>query len=227
YSSIEEAVETRNAVYNLQWPTNGGPATKPPPTTTKPHPVYTKPPPAYTKPPPAATKPPQQMQLPPPPPLPLPPPPPLYRPPQLQEAAVALPPPPPLPEKMEPPVVTLDDLFRKTKATPRIYYLPLSDEQVAAKLKMNAKQSAGRKEVLEQRRKSSFCVRFRSSGELPICLKPKCLNSIKTRICFLLLASSSKTLINACFSFEKSHSSCIANLPNLNPNPSSLDTLRW
>ncbi|KAK4411637.1 60S ribosomal protein L30 [Sesamum angolense] len=54
-----------------------------------------------------------------------------------------LPPPPPLPEKVDPPIVTLDDLFRKTKATPRIYYLPLSDEQVAAKLKAQGRMSAG------------------------------------------------------------------------------------
>lgn len=34
----------------------------------------------------------------------------------------------------EPPVPTLDDLFRKTKTKPHIYYLPLTDEQVAEKL---------------------------------------------------------------------------------------------
>ncbi|KAG0467530.1 hypothetical protein HPP92_018493 [Vanilla planifolia] len=47
-------------------------------------------------------------------------------------------PPPPL-KKAETPVVTLDDLFKKTKATPRIYYLPLSQEQVAAKLAAQAR----------------------------------------------------------------------------------------
>ena len=30
----------------------------------------------------------------------------------------------------EPPAKLLDDLFRKTKATPCIYWLPLTDEQV-------------------------------------------------------------------------------------------------
>ncbi|GJX50906.1 apoptotic chromatin condensation inducer in the nucleus-like protein, partial [Tanacetum coccineum] len=98
--------------------------------------AFPKQPPAVThtfpKQPPAVAQPPQQ-QLPPPPPLPLPPPPPLSYPPTPREAA--LPPPPPLPEKLEPPIVTLDDLFRKTRTTPRIYYLPLSEEQVAAKLK--------------------------------------------------------------------------------------------
>lgn len=154
YSSVDEAVATRNAVYNLQWPANGGrllvaefvdqsevksrkdaplPSPATPVATT---PTFPKQPPAaehtFPKQPPAVTKPPQQ-QLPPPPPLPLPPPPPLSYPPSLREPA--LPPPPPLPEKFKPPVVTLDDLFRKTRATPRIYYLPLSEEQVAAKLK--------------------------------------------------------------------------------------------
>ncbi|KAF5765695.1 putative transcription regulator SAP family [Helianthus annuus] len=235
YSSVEEAIETRNAVYNLQWPTNGGrlliaefvdpsevktrteaplPSPVPPPLQAA-RPATKPPPPAAKKPQtPAATKPPPQTQLPPPPPLPLPPPPPLSRdsrPLQSQQPAVALPPPPPLPERMEPPVVTLDDLFRKTKATPRIYYLPLSEEQVAAKLKRSGNQSAGRKEASEQKRKSSFCDRFRTLGGLPICLRPICLNSIKTHIRFRLLAPSSKTLINACFCFERSHLISIAN----------------
>ncbi|KAI3499815.1 hypothetical protein L1887_35627 [Cichorium endivia] len=130
YSSIEEAIETRNAVYNLQWPVNGGrfliaefvdpievkTRTEPPP------------PPAATT---TTTQPPRN-DLPPPPPLPLPPPPP-------QSREPALPPPPPLPEKLEPPIMTLDDLFRKTRVTPRIYYLPLSDEEVAGKLKAQGK----------------------------------------------------------------------------------------
>jgi apoptotic chromatin condensation inducer in the nucleus len=66
----------------------------------------------------------QQVQLPPPPPLP---------------APGRLPPPPPL-KKTDPlpAVVTLDDLFRKTKAAPRIYYLPLSEETIAAKLAARA-----------------------------------------------------------------------------------------
>lgn len=139
YSSVEEAVETRNAVYNLQWPANGGRlliAEFVDPSEVK---TRTEPPtPATTtttttpQPPPTST----QHHLPPPPPLPLPPPPPLSRqPPQQQH----LPPPPPLPEKLEPPIMTLDDLFRKTRATPRIYYLPLSDKEVAGKLKAQGK----------------------------------------------------------------------------------------
>ena len=35
---------------------------------------------------------------------------------------------------------SLDDLFRKTKAAPQIYYLPLSDEQVASKLAAEKQQ---------------------------------------------------------------------------------------
>ena len=61
----------------------------------------------------------------------------------------ALPPPPPLRERLtqvqghkepEPQVLTLDDLFRKTKAKPHIYYLPLTDEQVSQKLGAKQKE---------------------------------------------------------------------------------------
>lgn len=161
YSSVEEAEQTRNAVYNLQWPPNGGrqlvaefvdpqevksrvEAPLPSPAT----PSSTTP----TQTPTAAQPSPRQQvlkqQIPPP----LPPPPLSNPPPHVRERLhppreqplpardrLNLPPPPPLPEKVDPPIVTLDDLFRKTKATPRIYYLPLSDELVAAKLKTQGK----------------------------------------------------------------------------------------
>ena len=61
----------------------------------------------------------------------------------------ALPPPPPLRERLtqvqvhkepEPQVLTLDDLFRKTKAKPHIYYLPLTDAQVSQKLGVKQKE---------------------------------------------------------------------------------------
>ncbi|XP_071732297.1 uncharacterized protein [Rutidosis leptorrhynchoides] len=202
YSSVEEAVATRNAVYNLQWPVYGGllliaefvdPAEvksrTDPPLPSPITPVNTTTP-TLPPPPPAATKPPpqQQQQLPPPPPLPLPPPPPLSHPPQLKEPA--LPPPPPLPKKVDPPVMTLDDLFRKTRATPRIYYLPLSEEQVAEKLKRTAMQSAG-VAIRNCWSRGGACfviidlVVFENS---PFCLTPKCLKScewIETHICFL------------------------------------------
>ncbi|RZC49260.1 hypothetical protein C5167_017687 [Papaver somniferum] len=183
YSSVEEAKDTRNAVYNSQWPTNGGrllvaefvdsqevkmrveappqsPATRAavsssPVTPQAPSPFATKhsprqhlpkgqlppPPPLPLPPPPPLSHPPparEQLPLPPPPPLreqlQLPPPPPLREP-------LQLPPPPPLPVNMDVPILTLDDLFKKTKATPRIYYLPLSEEQVAAKLAAQGKNS--------------------------------------------------------------------------------------
>ncbi|XP_019265883.1 PREDICTED: apoptotic chromatin condensation inducer in the nucleus-like isoform X2 [Nicotiana attenuata] len=134
FSSVEEAIETRNAVYNLQWPPQGGkllvaefvdpqgvkdkveappqsPSTHATPVTTIPAAAL---PSAQPQPSPR-----QQMQNK-----------------QLQPEKL---PPPPLPEKLDPPIVTLDDLFKKTKATPRIYYLPLSDEQVAEKLKAQGK----------------------------------------------------------------------------------------
>jgi apoptotic chromatin condensation inducer in the nucleus len=75
----------------------------------------------------------QQVQLPPPPPLPAP------GSGNAKSVRERLPPPPPL-KKTDPlpAVVTLDDLFRKTKAAPRIYYLPLSEETIAAKLAARA-----------------------------------------------------------------------------------------
>lgn len=155
YSSVEEALETRNAVYNLKWPPNGGrllAAEFVDPQDVKSRlevpqsPVPISPIAATPKGPPLThqkIQTPQpthqqnllrQQPLPPPPPLahlPPPPPPLLSNPPPLAKEQ-RLPPPPP--KKPEPPVVTLDDLFKKTKATPRIYYLPLTEEQVAAKL---------------------------------------------------------------------------------------------
>ncbi|PWA74457.1 SAP domain-containing protein [Artemisia annua] len=138
YESVEEAIETRNAVCNLQWPVYGGKllmadfvdpqevknrVDPPPPTPVTVQPTTTQAP----QPSPRV----KQQQLPPPPSLP--PPPPLANvPPPARNRA-------PVTEKIEPPIVTLDDLFRKTRATPRIYYLPLSDEQVAAKLNAEGK----------------------------------------------------------------------------------------
>ncbi|XP_020592777.1 xin actin-binding repeat-containing protein 2 [Phalaenopsis equestris] len=159
YSSAEEATETRNAVYNLQWPPNGGrllaaefvdpqevksrlevPPLSPVPIS--PTPATPKAPPPHQKsqaPQPTHQQSLRQQPLPPPPPLihpPLPPPPSLSNPPPVAREQ-RLPPPPP--KKPEPPVVTLDDLFKKTRATPRIYYLPLTEEQVSAKLATQGK----------------------------------------------------------------------------------------
>ncbi|KAK2655908.1 hypothetical protein Ddye_008960 [Dipteronia dyeriana] len=160
YSSIEEAIQTRNALYNIQWPPNNGGrplvAEFVDPQEVKMKLETPNTPVAHVSSGPAATlalpaahplpsprQPVSRQQLPPPPNLP--PPPPLSNSATARER-FALPPPPPLPEKVDPPIVTLDDLFRKTKATPRIYYLPLSEEQVAVKLQArnkNNKQSAG------------------------------------------------------------------------------------
>ncbi|KAE8655890.1 Detected protein of confused Function [Hibiscus syriacus] len=153
YSSVEEAIDTRNAVYNLQWPPNGGRllvagfvdplevktrVDAPPQTPTAPGTYGSAAPQAQpaSQPQPSPRQQISRPQLPPPSALPLPPPsalplpPPLSNPPPVRER---LPLPPSPPEKVDPPIVTLDDLFWKTKATPRIYYLPLSDDQVAAK----------------------------------------------------------------------------------------------
>uniref|UniRef100_A0A2P2MTH1 Apoptotic chromatin condensation inducer in the nucleus n=1 Tax=Rhizophora mucronata TaxID=61149 RepID=A0A2P2MTH1_RHIMU len=154
YSSVEEAIETRNAVYNLQWPPNGGrllvaefvdqqevkmrleaPLQSPAAPVTRPTAAA---PALQTE--PSSYKQVSRQHLPPPPSLP---PPPLSSPPLAKER-LPHPPPPPLPEKQDPPIVTLDDLFRKTKAAPRIYYLPLSEEQVAAKLAEQGKKPGSR-----------------------------------------------------------------------------------
>ncbi|KAJ8430848.1 hypothetical protein Cgig2_034175 [Carnegiea gigantea] len=151
YSSVEEAVATRNAVYNLQWPPNGGrnlfadfvdpqevkmrveALSKPPAAPANSAPTVASEPSTLPQPSPRQQNLQQQMPQPT-----LPPPPPLSNPGQARERAH--PPPPPVQEKVETPIVTLDDLFRKTKATPRIYYLPLSEEQVSAKRRKNSRQ---------------------------------------------------------------------------------------
>ncbi|KAK8577982.1 hypothetical protein V6N13_076656 [Hibiscus sabdariffa] len=147
YSSVEEAIDTRSAVYNLQWPPNGGRllvadfvdplevktrVDAPSQTPTTPGTSGSTAPQAQpaSHPQPSPRERISRQQLPPP--SALPPPPPLSNPPPVRER-LPLPPPPPPPEKVDPPIITLDDLFWKTKAIPRIYYLPLSDEQVAAK----------------------------------------------------------------------------------------------
>ncbi|CAM8985784.1 unnamed protein product [Rhodiola kirilowii] len=145
YSSVEEATETRNAVYNLQWPTNGGRLLVADfvdpqevknrvevPTPSPAAPVSAPQVDVPTKQPQPSPRQVQRQQ----PPLPtsFPPPPHL----SVSPPVSALPP-PPLPEKLDPPIVTLDDLFRKTTTLPRIYYLPLSEEQVTEKLAARGK----------------------------------------------------------------------------------------
>ena len=148
YSSVDEAVATRNAVYNLQWPLNNGSylaaelvdplevklkiehlPPPPPPTslskdttpnaaaiqqaeanqTMLPHGTGTTwglspTPQPHTK---------------------------LYTTSNPRSEREVLPPSPKQPETT---IKTLDDLFRRTQASPMIYYLPLSEEEVAAKL---------------------------------------------------------------------------------------------
>lgn len=41
---------------------------------------------------------------------------------------------PPVADKNNPPIITLDDIFKKTKVAPRIYYMSLNDEEVAKRL---------------------------------------------------------------------------------------------
>ncbi|XP_059631440.1 uncharacterized protein LOC132274227 isoform X2 [Cornus florida] len=145
YSSPEEAIETRNALYNLQWPPNGGRLlvaefvdpqevklrAEAPPNSTATKPVSTSPTVSATRAPiqpPSSTHQHGHKQ-------PVSPQPPVSKPPHVSDLPTIKPlPQPPVPEKVDHPILTLDDLFRKTRATPRIYYLPLTEEQVTAKL---------------------------------------------------------------------------------------------
>ncbi|KAM0871270.1 hypothetical protein ACQ4PT_039509 [Festuca glaucescens] len=157
FSSVEEATATRAAVYNLQWPPNNGNhllaefvdpqevklKLEPPPPAAAAAvaaPVVPVSPATTPREPPSqqaqanqnaprqAATPREQM----------PPPPPLMKPPTSNPGSARdkL---PTTPKKPEPPVVTLDDLFRKTQSSPRIYYLPLSEEEVSAKLAAQGK----------------------------------------------------------------------------------------
>ncbi|KAK9270865.1 hypothetical protein L1049_026451 [Liquidambar formosana] len=154
YSSVEEAIETRNAVYNLQWPPNGGrllvaefvdsqevklrveapqsPAARLGTTPTAP----VAPAPIQLS--PSTRQHGLRQQLRPPSPLRQPPP---VSDPHTRRERHTIPPPQPAPKKLDLPIVTLDDLFRKTRATPRIYYLPLTEEEVASKLAMRGKDA--------------------------------------------------------------------------------------
>uniref|UniRef100_A0A182PAN1 RRM domain-containing protein n=1 Tax=Anopheles epiroticus TaxID=199890 RepID=A0A182PAN1_9DIPT len=53
----------------------------------------------------------------------------------------------------EPPIRLLDDLFRKTKATPCIYWLPLTTEQIAVKEEQRRKNMAEHLRRVEEQRK--------------------------------------------------------------------------
>ncbi|CAM0873450.1 unnamed protein product [Alopecurus aequalis] len=156
FSSVEEATATRDAVYNLQWPVNNGNhllaefvdpqevklKLEPPPPAVAASAAQAVPvsPATTPKAPPsqqaqANQNAPHQAATPR---AQLPPPPPLMKPPT-SDPGSARDKLPPTPKKPEPPVVTLDDLFRKTQSSPRIYYLPLSEEEVSAKLAAQGK----------------------------------------------------------------------------------------
>jgi apoptotic chromatin condensation inducer in the nucleus len=51
----------------------------------------------------------------------------------------------------EPPAKLLDDLFRKTKAAPSIYWLPLTDEQVAEKMAQEKERAATKERMRIER----------------------------------------------------------------------------
>uniref|UniRef100_A0A0A8XY03 SAP domain-containing protein n=1 Tax=Arundo donax TaxID=35708 RepID=A0A0A8XY03_ARUDO len=147
YSSVEEAVATRNAVYNLQWPPNNRSylvaefvdpqevklkVELPPPSQVPISPSTGAAPKAapfqqskanQTIPPHAAAT---SRGL-------LPTPPPLAKPTPTSDPGPAKERLPHPPKKLEP-ALTLDDLFKKTRAYPRIYYKPLSKEEVSVKL---------------------------------------------------------------------------------------------
>ncbi|KAJ7556291.1 hypothetical protein O6H91_05G077700 [Diphasiastrum complanatum] len=132
YSTVEEAIATRNALYNLQWPSAGGKMlvaefVDPDEVKDKCKSAVDKPNATAVTTPCAAASLNDQISpssagrlptfgLPPPPP------------PQREKATS------PPKKEQEPAIPTLDDLFKKTRAKPHIYYLPLTEEQVTTKL---------------------------------------------------------------------------------------------
>ncbi|CAM0906850.1 unnamed protein product [Alopecurus aequalis] len=157
YSSVDEAVATRNAVYNLQWPLNNGNYLVA--EFVDPHEVKLKlepppPPPVFnslgtdTVPKAVAFEQSKANQtllphgagtsrglLPNPQPLTK-----LFATDNPGSEKVMFPPPPKEPEA---PAMSLNDLFKRTQASPMIYYLPLSEEEVAAKLEACSKRRRG------------------------------------------------------------------------------------
>ena len=65
-------------------------------------------------------------------------------------------------QKEEAPAKLLDDLFRKTKATPCIYWLPLTAEQIADKERQRRQRMAERQKRLEAIQAASRRSRSRS-----------------------------------------------------------------
>ncbi|KQK15110.1 apoptotic chromatin condensation inducer in the nucleus isoform X2 [Brachypodium distachyon] len=129
YSSVEEAVATRNAVYNLQWPPNNVPIRLSTDTVPKAAPFHQ----AKANQMMAASRgllptPQSPMMLPP-----------TSTPGSGREM---LPPPPKEPVSDTAPL-SLDELFKRTQASPRIFYLPLSEEEMSAKLAARSKGKRG------------------------------------------------------------------------------------
>lgn len=142
YSSVEEATATRNALYNLKWPIIGGRlliAEFVDPEEVKlvcegqsanvinaPNPMPHK----------NSTQGSPSLSL-------------------QSSSAQSLPPPPQSAAKTkqtlasdrepEPAIYTLDDLFKKTRAKPHIYYLPLTEEQVTSKLAAKGRDQQNQK----------------------------------------------------------------------------------
>ena len=135
YSSVDEATAARNGLYNKKWPPSFGNLlvaefVNPNEVKARSEGIIEK---TVNAPQASSVPPPHKSSL--------------STPPHGQ--LNALPPPPPLRERStqvqvrkepEPQVLTLDDLFRKTKAKPHIYYLPLTEEQVSQKLGVKQKE---------------------------------------------------------------------------------------
>eukprot|EP01018_Ginkgo_biloba_P008458 Gb_05925 [translate_table: standard] len=142
YSSVEEATATRNALYNLKWPITGGRLLvaefadpeevklrceeKSVNLTITPNSIPQTTHSTKDSSPLALQGPSAQVT-------------PHARPPQLPASKDKLTLASMKEPEPEPAIYTLDDLFKKTRAKPHIYYLPLTEEQVAAKLSARKK----------------------------------------------------------------------------------------
>eukprot|EP00249_Psilotum_nudum_P024233 c29128_g2_i1 orf=285-2702(-) len=139
YPSVEEAIATRNALYDLQWPPSFGNTlvvdfVDPEEVKVRSEGHLEKSPALHAA---GLTLPPAQSVMPSAPVTATRPISPLHHSPLTRENPALVP-----IKEPEPPILTLDDIFKKTKAKPHIYYLPLTEEEIVAKVAAKKEQQS-------------------------------------------------------------------------------------